>query len=379
MATFASPTPLMTERDLIVGGDQHSALSQLWEDWPAPRLRVLLPGMSPDTGVSIPPAGSTPWEDVETSREPTFEDVVVGPEGDLQARTVTPVVHLPPPGVVAPSMSQETGPSPKGSSKRVRFSLGFRLRRRGRVANALEQCSNYGLGWWSDLTKPGESRAHAWLRSYGLGALPEVVRCSTITGRVDARDPDGRLEEPPGDGGGPGGSDPGSPPGPSGMGPGGVNGSWVVTRTNHPLLSLPFVGDNGQVRSLWVCPELLAELVKVRMFRSATSVLLGSLRGHSRRWAEEHGIDTMDLVRFMPGTVVLAMLPMPDEVTAVAALRGSAARWSTQVLGSLEDGVSRAADQAPLGSYLRAPLSWLFKKEDRRVLAPGVDTLTLHA
>jgi hypothetical protein len=38
-----------------------------------------------------------------------------------------------------------------------------------------------------------------------------------------------------------------------------------------------------------------------------------------------------------------------------------------------------APAQSPLGDFLKGPLSWLFKKTDRRVLAPGVATLTLAA
>jgi len=138
-------------------------------------------------------------------------------------------------------------------------------------------------------------------------------------------------------------------------------------------------GNEGDIRALQVSPELVAELAKRRMFRSVTSVLLGSMRGRALIWANERGVSVMDLVRIMPGSIALAMLPMPDEVTALGALRGAAGVWSVAVLGALEQGRLVSAPRLPLGNYLRRPLSWVFGTRDTRVLAPGVDTLTLPA
>jgi len=158
----------------------------------------------------------------------------------------------------------------------------------------------------------------------------------------------------------------------------------VEKRNAFPTVWVPFStggngGNEGDVRALQICPELVAELTKRRMFRSVTSVLLGSMRGRAVMWADEKGVGAMDLVRIMPGSVALAMLPMPDEVTALGALRGAAGVWSAGVLGALEQGRLTSAPPLPLGNFLRGPLSWLFARRDTRVLAPGVDTLTLSA
>jgi len=224
--------------------------------------------------------------------------------------------------------------------------LGMRLRRRGRLTNALEQAMTGSISRWKDLTDGTASPARAWISGYCQGSLSKMSAGEDITGHV--KDGEKRVHNR-------------------------FSTVWV------PFSIGGNGGNEGDVRALQVCPELVAELVKRRMFRSVTSVLLGSLRGRAVIWADEKGVSAMDLVRILPGTIALAMLPMPDEVTALGALRGSAGVWSAGVLGDLERGKLTSAPPPPLGSYLRGPLSWFFKRQDTRVLAPGVDTLTLSA
>lgn len=152
-------------------------------------------------------------------------------------------------------------------------------------------------------------------------------------------------------------------------------------RHTVPTVWVPFGRDDGSgsVRTLLVSPELVAELTTRRLFRCQTSVLLGSMRGRAVMWGKEKGLSAMDLVRIMPGSITLAMLPMGDEVAAVQALRGAAGRWSVEVLGSLEKGVLRGASAKPFGNYLRWPFNLLFARDDDRVLAAGVRNLQLPA
>jgi hypothetical protein len=147
--------------------------------------------------------------------------------------------------------------------------------------------------------------------------------------------------------------------------------------TVTPTVWVPFGGKPAV--PLLVSPELVAELSKRRMFRAMTSVLLGSLRGRAAVWADERGLSAMDLVRILPGSLALALLPMQDETVALRALRGTAGVYSSTVLAALEKGVLREPDLPPLGAYLRRPLAWLFRRPNTRLLAPGVDTLVLPA
>jgi len=87
----------------------------------------------------------------------------------------------------------------------------------------------------------------------------------------------------------------------------------------------------------------------------------------------------MDLVRIMPGSIVLSLLPMLDEASAVSALRGKAGRWSTEVLGSLEKGTLCGPSAAPMGNFLRWPFKLLFARDDDRVLVAGAKSLALPA
>lgn len=176
----------------------------------------------------------------------------------------------------------------------------LRLRRRGRLTNVLESLAARSPGWWSDLTGGAATGTPAaWLYSYlestgvkvGSGILKEIS-C------------------------------------------GGDNPSLHA-------VSIPFRSDEGS-RLLWVCPELVAALAAVRIFRPLTEALVASLRSRSRLWAEERGLNVMDLVSVMPGSLALACLPMPDEVVALGSLRGAAGRWSVDVLGAFAKGTLKS-------------------------------------
>lgn len=280
-----------------------------------------------------------------------------------------PEVRLPPPPPGKQERAVHFAPTAPSSSGEAR---GFRLRRRGRITNCLEQAMRASIGRWTPFEMEGgdlpgggtASLAHAWLHGYGHGALPKMVAGEAITGSrdvtVDVRNDEGVK----------------------------TGETTTVKRKVVSTVWVPFskrergddrVADNKDIRALLVAPELVAELSKRRMFRSVSSVLLGSMRGRAVIWADEHGVSAMDLVRIMPGSITLAMLPMPDEVTSLAALRGTAGRWSNQVLGALEQGRLVSAPSVPAGEYFRWPLSWLLGRHDNRVLAPGVGTLTLPA
>lgn len=369
----SSLTRPMQQYELDVGGDQHSSISQLWDDWPNPRFRVCLPGNTP---VSImdksPPGKRVRFADevvAETAHAYEFPRVLVGHGGFTH--TLRPVVKLPTttapsnPMRQDPAVSQAPTAAPRSGKPR-----GLRLRKRGTLTRCLQEAMKSSIKRWTapqgagDLLDAGRiSPAHAWLRSYGFGALSKMANGDAIIGEtsrvVDDLDDSGVK----------------------------IGETTHVAEHVVSTVWVPFgVDENGAerkggsgVRALLVAPELVAELVKRRMFRSVSSVLLGSMRGRALMWADEKGLSAMDLVRIMPGSITLAMLPMLDEVTAVGALRGAAGRWSVDVLGSLERGVLKAAQPLPLGNYLRRPLSWLFARQDDRVLAPGVDTLTLPA
>lgn len=180
---------------------------------------------------------------------------------------------------------------------------GLRLRARGRHTNALARCGVELPGWWEDLTgtlTPAR-RALAWLESHlkDSGAKVGVVQLAKCT--VTEEEPKPRA---------------------------------------LPVVQVLFSSEEGD-RWLWVAPELLAALNTVRLFRPAAEGLLASLRGKARLWAERRGVPVESLSRVLPGTLCLALLPSPDEVVAVGALRGSAAQWSVDVLGALAKGVAR--------------------------------------
>jgi hypothetical protein len=274
-----------------------------------------------------------------------------------------PRVNLPVVQVVEPAKRQEPARNATRAAPKVRFLVGQRSRKRGRVTNALEELAKLDIGRWtraqssSDL--PGVSRndPHAWLSAYvdstGLKiAAGEAIRAIT---RRDVEIP-AELDE---------------------------TGKVLVpayvehesVEKIHGLLYVPFAMSTGHVRHLAVLPALLADLVKARLFRAVSASLMGSLRGRARQWADDHGLSDMDLVHVMPGTLTLALLPMPDETAALGALRGSAGRWSADVLGAFAKGVLKEPSE---GRGWKDALRW-FSSKSGRVLAPGVDTLTLPA
>nr|UYZ32452.1 hypothetical protein [Alternaria dianthicola umbra-like virus 2] len=226
-----------------------------------------------------------------------------------------------------------------GSAGLGRPPRSFRLRKRGRFTRALEAAVTCTT-WWKDLSGAGGcSPARAWVDSYLSGTDAKVVNEKTLV--IPAR-ADGGDER------------------------------------SLQLVQMPF--ENGTAkRQLWVCPELVAKLVSVRLFRAPSAGLLASLRSRARLWSDEVGVDAMDLARFLPGSLVLAVLPSPDEVAALGALRGSAGRWGADVLGPLAQGRLVESPPRRLGDYFQGPLGWLLGRSDERVLAAGVPFAQLPA
>jgi len=212
------------------------------------------------------------------------------------------------------------------------------LRRRGRFTRSLERAV-VSTTWWSDLSgSGGSSPARAWLDSFLSGTDAKVLDEKTLVIPTG----EGKVRE-------------------------------------LQLLQVPFENGSRARRALWVCPELVSKLVAVRLFRAPSAGLLASLRSRARLWADELGVDTMDLVRFLPGSVVLAAVPSPDEVAAVGALRGAAGRWGVDVLGPMASGRLVPSPARRFGDYTKGPLAWLLGKTDERLLAAGVPHLQMPA
>lgn len=244
-------------------------------------------------------------------------------EGDDSSRLVT-VQDLR--GLAQYKDPADTVPAAGGAGKRR-----LRLRRRGRQTAVFASSWQNLPGWWSDLTgKDSLSAARSWLRCYWDGVVDKISDGKEIMVNL---------------------------------------GSEVGVR---PLQLYQALFTNGDVRRpLWVCPELMAHLVSVRMFRPVSEGLLASLRSRARMWAKEEGVTVMDLVQFLPGTLVAASLPAADEVAAVGALRGRSAQWSAAVLGPLAQGMAKPSPGRPLGDYLRRPLAWFFKRTEGTMLGGG--------
>lgn len=181
---------------------------------------------------------------------------------------------------------------------------GFRLRPRGKLTNFCEH-SCRRTAWWRDLRTslgPVGSPARAWLESCYEDSGVELVGTGKKVACAPAEDGTTRL----------------------------LHTMQILVR--------PDTGRLAGSRGLWVIPELVAELAAVRMFRPFSETLLASLRGRSRRWAEDVGLPTMDLVRCLPGSLLLALLPGKDEVAAVEAMAGVGFQWSVKHLGPLAKG-----------------------------------------
>jgi hypothetical protein len=231
-----------------------------------------------------------------------------------------------PVGVVSP-------PERSGSSRALR------LRPRGTLTRCLERLTRES-SWWSDLAGDAQvSPARAWLESYFSDSGVKVCGGTKV-----------------------------------------VSGCVGGKTTSTALVRVLFGSEelNGGAKLLWVSPQLLSRLVTVRLFRPVSEGLLASLRSRARQWSEEQGIADMDLVQFMPGTLVLAVLPMPAEVVAVSALRGAAASWSVDVLGALSGGVAKR--RSPWSGRWSAVLKrCLGGGTQRNPIGPSAEALTLPA
>jgi hypothetical protein len=174
---------------------------------------------------------------------------------------------------------------------------GLRLRKRSKVTRSLEYMGGRLRGWWRDLPSVSPANtALAWLAEYSapgtkLGRVRQV-QC----------------------------------------------GSDADVQESVSVVSVMFGSEHQASRELWVCPELVASLFTVRCFRAVGPDVLSSLRSRARLWARERGVSDLDLSFFLPGTLVLAALPQPDEVVSLGALRSSAAEWSSRVLAPLAKG-----------------------------------------
>lgn len=189
-----------------------------------------------------------------------------------------------------PVRPQRTEPGVNGT--------GLRLRRRGRATVALQRMGEALPGWWREgLTGSSGARiALSWIEDH--------LRDSGVKlGRV------------------------------------GHASTEVEDGAGAPIFGVQalFSSEEGE-RWLWVCPELVAHLYLYRAYRPVSEMVLSSLRSRSRLWAEERGVSAFDLARFLAGSLMIAMIPTPDEVVSLGALRGSAAQWSADVLGSLKAG-----------------------------------------
>nr|QOE55596.1 hypothetical protein [Macrophomina phaseolina umbra-like virus 3] len=140
-----------------------------------------------------------------------------------------------------------------------------------------------------------------------------------------------------------------------------------------PIVEVLFSSENGS-RPIWVCPMLVASLFTVRCFRPVDAGLLASLRSRARLWARDLGMSDLDLAFILPGSVLLAALPQPDEVVALGALRSSAAVFSATALRGLEDGtVARSVPARTFWGTLRV----IFGGGDDAINQPVCDRLNL--
>lgn len=175
---------------------------------------------------------------------------------------------------------------------------GLRLRRRGKATVALQRMGEALPGWWREgLTGCSGARiALSWIEDHLRDSGVKLGR----VGHASTKEKEGA----------------GAP----------VFGVQAL-----------FESEEGS-RWLWLCPELVAHLYLYRAYRPVSEMVLSSLRSRARLWAEERGLSAFDLARFLAGSLMIAMLPTPDEVVSLGALRGSAAQWSVDVLGALKAG-----------------------------------------
>lgn len=261
--------------------------AELWEGSGVPKVR--LPGQ---------PQPSIPTPTVE---EESFQTASVF-EGTqpLPRQFAGWARFVPPPE--QPQQPKEPA-TPSVAAEAVKPQL--RLRKRGRLTHALERLGDVLPAWWEDLGSATPAlRARSWIESHlkDSGAKVGLNSANMSCGGVEL--PKGAI----------------------------------------PAVQVQFSSEEG-TRWLWVCPGLLAHLYTVRLFRPMSEALLGSLRAKARLWAKEVELPVEHLARCLAGTLVLAMLPVPDEVTSLGALRGAAGQWSADVLGSLRKGELRATSR----------------------------------
>lgn len=219
--------------------------------------------------------------------------------------------------VVVKDLGAPQAPKPRGV-----FS-GLRLRPRGKMTRSLALAAAKAPCWWKDLAGASGARAAlSWLESHLQDSGVKLGMSNLVETNTDE----------------------------------GNRGTLVVSQAL-------FSSEEGS-RWLWICPELLAALHTVRVFRPVSESLIASLRSRARHWAKERGLSVLDLTRVLAGTLVLAALPMPDEVVALGALRGSAAQWSSDVLGSLLAGKATPTNRG---------LGWadVFRQPLRNILGGG--------
>jgi len=194
-------------------------------------------------------------------------------------------------------------------------SQGFRLRPRGRLTRSLQVLGQCFEGWWRDL--PGYTAAEIgrkWLYTY-LGAGVKLGKSHPI-----------------------------------GLSAEGESACAVEVVLEHATPA-------GQC--LWICPELVASLSCVRVFRGLSATLLPSLRSRARLWAKDKGMSDLDLSFVLPGSCALAVLPGRNEVAAVSLLGTDAARWGVATYGQLDSGrVDLRGVNLGFWGSLRRALRW---------------------
>lgn len=213
----------------------------------------------------------------------------------------------------SPTVSGPEGAEPQKAD------LGLRLRPRSKATRSLAYLGACARRWWRDLPASvgagvtDANLALCWLASYtdGQAKTGRVIRLSTAVGKPPAH-----------------------------------------------VVSVSMGGGHAR-GELWVCPELVASLSLVRVFRAVGPGLLASLRARARLWCADQGVSDLDASFILPASVVLASLPQASEVECASALRSDAARWSVDVLGPLAKGVAKAPTWLGFWEGVQRALRWV--------------------
>lgn len=217
----------------------------------------------------------------------------------------------------------------------ARLGIGGRLRRRGRVAKALEHLgaatrelvqnspNNPLPGWWTpDLAGKSDVRLGV---AYLLNQLP----AATVEGAGALLHPDPAQE----------------------------GKSWVTIQ-----VSFPTAGE-----TLTVSPQLLAFLASHVAFRPRTVELIASLRSRALHWAKKYDVPWEVVSICLPGTVAAAFMLSPHEKAAVRALGTREAAWAAETSSALQTGDPTLSSGMTrhvsflCRKWLRAD-SWLFER-----------------